>query len=558
MKKLFESHPVGTVFAFALVCLLPLMALRDFSPANELRYLSIADESFSSGHVLTLFNGGAAYADKPPLYFWFIELCKLLFGGHYMLPLALLSFACVFGIACVMDKWALKGADALTRGAAAVMLLSSALMLGMAVYVRMDLLMCLFIVLALYSFWRGKPSLFALFSFLGLFTKGPVGLLLPLLSVLVWLCLRRDWKGIVRWMGWRFFLIVGGLSAIWLGGVYLEGGKEYFDNLVFHQTAGRAVNAFAHKEPFWFYLIVIWGVTAPWCLLTVPSVVISLRRKVLGAASPENSAAASPEGFFAVVSLVAVVMLSLFSSKIALYLLPIFPMLVYGFALLSSRTGLRGWMKWGMGFAAGLFILIGLALFAGFFALGYIDFLSDFAFLRTGMMALVGIAAVWAGISVFCGLGAGWQKGVLTLGVTLLAGLFCLSFKLPEINRISSYGPLCDDILRVESIGAALVPGEAGGLSSSFACLTGESPGQVYTVGLYRPENIDVYLGAGRRGVAVPPDELRNWLSDRIPENATIVLEKSADEAYCSRLSGLLRASGRTPYPSDPLYTIWR
>ena len=68
-----------TVFVFCAVCLLPMMAMRDFTPSNELRYLSIADEAIANGHLFAFYNHGIPYADKPPLYFWIVMLCRLLF-----------------------------------------------------------------------------------------------------------------------------------------------------------------------------------------------------------------------------------------------------------------------------------------------------------------------------------------------------------------------------------------------------------------------------------------------------------------------------------------------
>ena len=55
-----------------LLCVAPVLALRDFSPANELRYLSIADEALADGHWFAFSNHGEPYADKPPLYFWIV------------------------------------------------------------------------------------------------------------------------------------------------------------------------------------------------------------------------------------------------------------------------------------------------------------------------------------------------------------------------------------------------------------------------------------------------------------------------------------------------------
>ena len=96
-KKLIDRHPILAVVILMLLTLSPLMALRDYTPSNELRYLSIVDEALQDGHVLAFTNHGEDYADKPPLYFWLMMLFKLLLGEHNMYVLSLLSFipACI-------------------------------------------------------------------------------------------------------------------------------------------------------------------------------------------------------------------------------------------------------------------------------------------------------------------------------------------------------------------------------------------------------------------------------------------------------------------------------
>ncbi|WP_244437334.1 hypothetical protein [Bacteroides reticulotermitis] len=60
------------IFIFVLLALLPVILLRDYTPSNELRYLSIADEAIRNGTWVTFTNHGIPYADKPPLYLWII------------------------------------------------------------------------------------------------------------------------------------------------------------------------------------------------------------------------------------------------------------------------------------------------------------------------------------------------------------------------------------------------------------------------------------------------------------------------------------------------------
>ena len=49
LKKLIDRFPIGTVLLLMLLTLSPMMALRDYTPSNELRYISIVDEALRIG-----------------------------------------------------------------------------------------------------------------------------------------------------------------------------------------------------------------------------------------------------------------------------------------------------------------------------------------------------------------------------------------------------------------------------------------------------------------------------------------------------------------------------
>ena len=52
------------------LAVLPVILLRDFTPANELRYLSLAEEALREHRWWAFTNQGEVFADKPPLYLW--------------------------------------------------------------------------------------------------------------------------------------------------------------------------------------------------------------------------------------------------------------------------------------------------------------------------------------------------------------------------------------------------------------------------------------------------------------------------------------------------------
>lgn len=237
-----------------VVALLPILIWRDFTPSNELRYLSIADEALHNHTFFTFYNHGTAYTDKPPLYLWAVMLFRWITGSHYMWLLSLLSLLPALGIIKTMDNWVAKELNPNQRILAQLMLLTCGLFVGSAITLRMDMLMCFFIVLALHEFWKIQSGtyriqntlLFPLYIFLAVFTKGPLGLLIPLVATSCYLIFNKKFKDILTCWGWRTWAILIGCCVLWFVAVYVEAGGDYLYDLLFRQTAGRAVKSFHH------------------------------------------------------------------------------------------------------------------------------------------------------------------------------------------------------------------------------------------------------------------------------------------------------------------------
>ena len=514
--NIFTRHPMMTVFVFTFVCLFPVMLTRDFTPSNELRYLSIANEALADGHIFAFYNHGLAYADKPPLYFWIVMLCRLLFGHHSCLALSMFSLIPAFVITGIMDKWVMKGKSAMDRMALAGMTLTCVMFLGTMIVLRMDMLMCMFIVLALWTFYRmytgevarkSDSVMLPVWIFLALFTKGPVGLLMPPLSIAVFLIVKRDWKGFGKYLGLKTWGIIAGLAAIWIGCVWIVGGPEYINNLLVKQTVGRAVNAFTHAKPFWFYLVAIIWCLAPYSLLLIGSFIASLlpdrktgAEKAFGTAQPKSgvpdtskAAGQSKQGrsdleiLFLCTIISTVAMLSSFSSKLPIYLVPVFPFCVYLFPIVLDRIGERGWMRRGVGIFSIIFTVIGLAALPVLFGAVKIpalnDLLTEYPFaleapVINGVILLTLSNALGA---FFLFKRKVWNIPALLLGASLFLAVFSASAVVKGINPYIGYGAIC-----------AKVPDGT----------------DVATVFLHRPENIDAYIGRQITDYGKEPERL--------------------------------------------------
>ncbi len=534
-----------TVFAFTIVCLFPVMLMRDFTTSNELRYLSIADEAIANGHIFAFFNHGIPYADKPPLYLWTVMLCKLLFGRHSCLVLSMFSLIPAFIIVRTMDRWVMKGRPAMDRMALAGMTLTCVMFLGTMIVLRMDMLMTMFIVLALETFYRmysgegvrkSDPWMLPVWIFLALFTKGPVGLLMPPLSIAVFLTVKHDWKGFGKYLGFKTWGTIAALAAVWLSCVWTEGGKEYIDNLLIHQTVGRAVNAFTHAKPFWFYLVAILWSLAPYSLLLVGSFAASLlpadKRSVSNAASTsdqENSGRGRSdlEVLFLCTIISTIVMLSSFSSKLPIYLVPVFPFCVYLFPIVQNRLGERGWMRWSVGIFSILFSVIGfaaLAILSGIVRIPALDeVFNEYPFVREGPAVNGIILMTLANVlgTIFLIRRKAWNIPVLLLGAGLFLAVFSASALTKEINPLIGYKAICDEVPE--------------GM-------------EVATVYLHRPENMDVYLGREITDYAKDSDRLSKDLSES--STPTVVITKESKLEDDSVLKSIFE--GRTTRKAGP------
>lgn len=427
--------------------MLPLLLLRDFTPANELRYLSIADEALLRHTFFTFSNHGVPYADKPPLYLWIVMLCRWLTGEHRMWLLALFSLLPAVGIVRTMDRWCRQEMDSEGRTLAQWLLWSCVFFVGLAVTLRMDMLMTLFIVLSLRAFWRmvkqeehpGRARWqFPLFLFLAVFTKGPLGLLVPLCSTTAFLLLTRRMREFSRYWGWRTWGVLLAGCALWFGAVWLEGGSGYLYDLLFRQTAGRAVRSFHHAEPFYYYVVCIWYLLAPWSLLVIGAVAASLR---------PASVRSELQCFFLCVGITTFVLLSCISAKLEIYLLPALPFLVYAAVIYLSRFGESGWVRFSLTVPA---VVWSTALPA----VAVMKMMMPTVVPDCGWVDVAALLLTVSGLrSLYLLYGSRpsvqLAGTVRCMGTGLLLALFAGSWALPEINATVGYGTLCRQALEL-------------------------------------------------------------------------------------------------------------
>lgn len=429
----------------AVVIVAPLMLLRDFTPDNELRYLSIADEAIRNGSVFAFSNHGVPYADKPPLYLWLLMACRWLLGGWHTWLLGLFSLVPSLITVCVMERWTRGCMPAARRLPTMAALITTGMFLGSALVLRMDALMTMFIVLAVRKFHmlysmggqgeretsvpRSFSFSFPLLLFLALFTKGPLGIIIPLAGTTLFLAMKKELRRWPEFFGLKTWIVIGGLSALWFLGVYLEGGSKYLDNLVFHQTVDRAVNAFHHKRPLWYYCVAALYSFAPWTLLIGGVVIMSVKQRLIRT---------DIERLFLAMSVATFTVLTCISSKLAIYLLPMLP-----FTVCLTMTQLRHHENKAL---ARLCLAVPAAMLAAALPVAIIMFPHDtsFGFMKSDVMPAVTVATAMGAAACYmvsrcrqlCNIIMVMACG---MGLTVLAAGLSIS----KINPSIGHGAAC-------------------------------------------------------------------------------------------------------------------
>jgi 4-amino-4-deoxy-L-arabinose transferase-like glycosyltransferase len=268
MRRMFlycDEH-VGACLWLPFWVLMATIAMFQHGPMPmfSTRALSVAWEMWQRHSFLVPYLNGAPYSDKAPLLFWLIQIGWAAFGVGDVWPRLLeVGFGAVELILLAALARRLFPDSRWHRYAAPWLLLTFTYGFLFGLQVMYEVLLAVCVLGALLSLQpsarREQPRfvLFALAIGLGLLTKGPVMLLhvvFPWLLGPWWNAWAQRERG--RWYGQgALALLAGGaMLVVWALLAAQAGGAAYRDQLLFHQTAGRVVHAFAHAKPLWWYV----------------------------------------------------------------------------------------------------------------------------------------------------------------------------------------------------------------------------------------------------------------------------------------------------------------
>ena len=323
----FPKKQIFSAITLTLICYLVFFyGLGDYAlwDPDEGRTGVIAKEMVASGNWLTLTHNGEPYYDKPALFFWLVALgLKVL--GLSELPVRLPSALAASLTIGVVYLW--SSLSGTWRGGlwGALILATSMEFMALGRFGNTDMVFTFFFAAALlYFLWwkkRGRGAAWPFYLFLAFasLTKGPVGLVLPLLIVGIVLALRKEWSF------WREMRLLQGMAVVILvsGSWYLLAAfrdPDYIKTFLWDHNVLRFLTSrqgIDHSEPIYYLFLILIGGFLPW-IFYLPSVLNNLWER-------RGSEGDEERLFFAVWAATVIVFFSLARNKLGTYILPAFP-----------------------------------------------------------------------------------------------------------------------------------------------------------------------------------------------------------------------------------------
>jgi len=291
--------------------------------SSEARYAEISKEMVQTGDYLHPVLLGIKHYDKPPLTYYITSLGYKIFGinefgARFFLIVALiLQLLLVFYISLALFN------KEKTAIASAIIYFSFPIVLIATHNLTTDAYLTTLILMATYSWLLRKKDgfVFYLYTFyillgLAFLTKGPVVFIPIIVFIGVWKIINKEKIkiSIHTILGTLLFIII---SASWYVFIIMD-NPFLWDYFIQKELLGRIVNAenFHRAQPFWYYILLAPLIGLPWFIFILVEIINKFK---------SIKKDKSRLFILTLTILVLFFVFSIFSSKLTLYILPIYP-----------------------------------------------------------------------------------------------------------------------------------------------------------------------------------------------------------------------------------------
>ncbi len=397
---------------------------------DEGRYAEMAREILVLHDWVTPHLNNLLYFEKPMMHMWLEAISFMIFGISEM-SAHLVSLLCALGgvfLVGLMARrlWGLKAGLI-----ASLCLMTSVEYFVLSSSIDINMTLTLFITSAFVFFWLGhtggKTRYFLLFwssMACATLTKGPIGTILPMGAIVLYILITRQFALIRQMRPVAGTLIYLAITLPWFVLVSLR-NPDFFSFFFINQNLLRYTAWGEHNKPFYFFLLVILAGSLPWTFL-LPSVVKKLwkeknKHEIL---------------FITIWFALIFVFFTPSHSKLATYVLPCFPPLALMVGYAFHDAPVKGGVPLSLaGFTWGIFALA-LMILPPMVSFGFVQIpakemepLMEMGPLLGVFITLGVVAGIWIGMAYET------VAGIVIIGITVM--ITALSFS-PQLDSMRS------------------------------------------------------------------------------------------------------------------------
>jgi 4-amino-4-deoxy-L-arabinose transferase-like glycosyltransferase len=531
-----SSNAGHLLLVIALACVLFVWGLGSIglTDRDEGRNAEAGREMLETGQWISpTFNYEPRFI-KPAMLYWLMSASYSVFGVNEFaarLPSAL------FGVGLITFQYLFL---TFARGPivglfGALMLLLNIEVVGLARLALTDMVLMFFTTLAAFAFWQGfhgkgrqRHWLWVGYAAMagGTLVKGPVGFLIPLLGIIPYLTVTKQWGRFwqhgLPLRGGALFLV---LALPWYAAMFMLHGSNYSSQAQMH-TFSRFLNPFYGwgGTVFFYVPVLLWGFF-PWSAF-LPAALY----ETYTAWKSRNTSAGNQEQdlelFVALWFLAVFVFFSLAATRLPHYIGPLFPAAAIVTASYWARTS-QAPSATGLRVALYTMMALGTVLALAFAALPVVfeifadKFAEDFPYATQfdfdpGPYAAAALLGIGMALVGYLGFSASRRAGVFwAAGATIaLVILIMLHLTFPRLNRYFIAPP--QELafmagLQLKPTDQLIVYGPNRPSAVFYARR------KVIVIRYNEEENIRTYLNAPGRTVILLPAQLR----DRLPEETS-------------------------------------
>jgi 4-amino-4-deoxy-L-arabinose transferase-like glycosyltransferase len=344
--------PAAAILAIALVVAvltLHRLGAGDVCTGNEAVEGVFVQQMVEHDHLLFPVENGNVPMFKPPLFHWTAVAIDRLAGirkvtaANLRLPSAI--YAIAGALLTMVFAYEVLGLDAAIL--AGLALAASYQYIDQGRFGRVDMALCFFETLSLFAFlwWMprdpamaGKaarfeaklPALYLMAAALGLgvLAKGPVGAIIPGVSILVFMIVERRGRQLLAMLDPGAIILGAAIASSWYLACYFGGRSAFLNRQLDSENVGRFFGSLGAMAP-WYYLKPVLLNSAPLSLLLPIAAVYALLSRVVTPGSGESAShqekGRSAFRLFAIFYFATVIFFSIAAYKRRSYLLPVWP-----------------------------------------------------------------------------------------------------------------------------------------------------------------------------------------------------------------------------------------